>query len=75
VARSNARVIVNILTKLGAFDAGLYPKEWAEHWGQEKLIWREPLGFNKVQVTLLVGVVAFITIWLPIVELGSDHGT
>jgi len=65
VARGQSRVIVKLLQRFHAFDEkadNLCPREWLQ-WGQAKTLWQDVKKPNKIQMTLILGLVAACAVW------------
>lgn len=68
---AHARVLAKIAEKLGVFDPAafggsgpLYPDHWRD-WGKRYLSFREQLAQpSKISATLLVGIIAMVSLWL-----------
>ena len=65
VARGQSRIIVKLLKMFHAFDEKfdhLFEQEWLQ-WGQEKSVWQDVKKPNKIQMTLILGLLAACVVW------------
>lgn len=62
-AAESAEVIARIVDQLGAFESGLYPKDWKDTWGVR------PRSHNRQLMTWLLALITVATLWVEF--LGS----